>query len=66
MIPVRDVIPSRRAPVVTVALIGANLAAFLVLPAHGLAAGRSGLALVVAALLYHPTWPHLALGLLML
>ena len=66
MIPVRDVIPSRRAPVVTVALIGANLAVFLALPAHGLAAGRSGLAVAVAALLYHPTWPHLALGLLML
>jgi membrane associated rhomboid family serine protease len=66
MIPVRDVIPSRRAPVVTLALLGANLAAFLALPAHGLAVGRGGLGLAVAALLFHPTWPHLVLGLLML
>jgi hypothetical protein len=37
MIPFRDVIPSRIAPIVTVALIGVNAAAFLLVPAESLA-----------------------------
>ncbi len=66
MIPVRDVIPSRRAPVVTLALVAANLAAFLWLPAHPPGGGRGAVAVAVTALLGHPNWPHLVLDLLVL
>ncbi len=65
MIPVRDVIPSRRPPVVTLALLGANVAVFFARPAHGLATG-TGPAAAVGALAGHPGWPHLLIGLLML
>jgi len=71
MIPLRDVIPSRTTPIVTIAIIGLNVALFLfelslsapalqqVLRDHGVTAGRFTWTSVVTSMFLHGGWLHL-------
>lgn len=78
MIPLRDVIPSRTTPVVTLALIAANAIVFLLeqtLPAeqlnrvlftYGFVPGRFSAVALVTSMFLHADWGHVAGNLLCL
>ncbi len=78
MIPIRDVIPSRTTPVVTMALLAINLAVFLAAPATqdpafesflqtwGVTAADFNLPAVLTSMFVHAGWLHIGSNMLFL